>query len=176
MLLNGPGQAYVCRRLAPGMGEGTPIEQAEQAITPNAPQISPQPPIIDPGLVALLPQGPLACEHRANGLITGESVRVAHGVMDEEREWRRMGRVAGHRFLLDPQRSIQGRSEEPRYTRCMSPSEGYSPEILPHDTSTSVDQIRGHTNGANGARVPRDTRQPRSASDGRETNVRRHQP
>jgi hypothetical protein len=95
MLLNGPGQAYVCRRLAPGMGEGTPIEQAEQAITPNAPQISPQPPIIDPGLVARLPQGPLACEHRANGLVTGEGVRVAHGVMDEEGVMAAL-MVAGH--------------------------------------------------------------------------------
>jgi hypothetical protein len=68
-----------------------------------------------------------------------------------------MGRVAGHRSLLDPQRFIRGRSEESRYTRCMSPSEGHSPEILPHDTSTSVGKMRGHTNGANGARVPRDT-------------------
>ena len=104
----------MCRRLAPGLGEGTPVAQAEQALTPNAPQTSPQPPRIAPGLVALLPQGPLACEHRAYALVTGEGVRVAHGVRAEAGEWRRMGRVAGNRSLLDPQRSVQGRPEESR--------------------------------------------------------------
>src|SRR5262245_25596854 len=103
MWLNVPGQAYVCRRRAPCLGEGTPIDQAEQAITPQAPQLSPQPPSIDPGLVAPLPQGPRACEHRAHGLITGSGVRVAHSVMDEAGKWRRIGPVAGHRCLLDPQ-------------------------------------------------------------------------
>jgi hypothetical protein len=110
MLLNVPGQAYVCRRLAPGMGEGMPIEQAEQASTPKASQISPQPPIIDPGLVALLPQGPLACEHRANGLITGEGVRVPHGVMDEEGELRRMAESRG----IDPSLTLSDPSRDCR--------------------------------------------------------------
>ena len=36
--------------------------------------------------------------------------------MDEEGELRRTGRVAGHRFLLHQQRSIQGPWEESMYT------------------------------------------------------------
>ena len=100
----------MCRRLARAWG------RARQSIKPRghhaeSAAISPQPPIIDPGLVALLPQGPLAFEHRANGLITGSGVRLPNGVMDEEGELRRMGRVAGLSPLYQ-QRSIQGLSEE----------------------------------------------------------------
>jgi hypothetical protein len=70
ILLDMPGQEHVRTRLPPRMRQGAPIDQAQEAITPKAPQIPPQPPIVDAGLLTLLPQGPLACEHRANGLIT----------------------------------------------------------------------------------------------------------
>ena len=105
------------------MRQGAPIDQAQEAITPKAPQIPPQAPIGDTGLVTLLAEGPLACEHRANGLITSESVRVPDGVVDEEGQLQRRDRVAGHRFLLHQQRPIQGLSEESLYTRCAKPLE-----------------------------------------------------
>jgi hypothetical protein len=38
--------------------------------------------------------------------------------------------VAGHRFLLHQQQSIQGRSEESLYTRCAKPLEDWVPKIL----------------------------------------------
>jgi hypothetical protein len=69
-LLDVPGQEHVRPRLAPRMRQGAPIDQAQEAITPKAPQIPPHPPLVHAGLVTLLAEGPLACEHRAHGLIT----------------------------------------------------------------------------------------------------------
>jgi hypothetical protein len=54
VLLNRPGQEVLHGRLTPHMGQGAPIDQAQEASTPKAPQIPPQPPIINPGPLALL--------------------------------------------------------------------------------------------------------------------------
>ena len=53
------------------MGQGAPIDEAQETIALKASQITPQAPIIDPSQLALLWQGPLALQHRANGLIAG---------------------------------------------------------------------------------------------------------
>jgi hypothetical protein len=71
MLLDVPREEHRCPRLPSCMRQGAPIDQAQEAAAPKAPQIPPQPPIVHPGLLALLPQGLLAFEHGANGLITG---------------------------------------------------------------------------------------------------------
>jgi hypothetical protein len=43
------------------MWQGASIDQAQEASTPKAPQIAPQPPVVHSGLLALLNQGSLAC-------------------------------------------------------------------------------------------------------------------
>jgi hypothetical protein len=130
MLLDVLGQEDCRRRLSPCMRQGAPIDQPQEVIASKAPQIPPQPPIVDPGLLTLPPRGPLTFQNRANGLITGQGFRILNGVTDEEGELRRMGRVAGHRFLLHQQRSIQGLSEESMYTLCADLSEECSLQIL----------------------------------------------
>lgn len=115
-LLDVPGQEHVRTRLTPRVRQGAPINQAQDAITPKAPQIPPQPPIVYAGLLTLLPQGPLAFENRADGLITGYGVRIPNGIPDKEGQLQRVGQGAGHRFLLHQQRFIQGLSEESMYT------------------------------------------------------------
>src|SRR5918912_1356591 len=123
---------WMCRgknTSAPGfpcMRQGAPVHQAQETTAPKALQIPPEPPIVHPGLLTLPPQGPLAFGHRANGLIADEGFRVPNGVMNEETELRGIDRVAGHRFLLHQQQSIQGRSEEPMYTLCLTLWGGYS--------------------------------------------------
>jgi hypothetical protein len=71
VLLKMPGQEVWHGRLPPRMGQAAPIDQAQEPIAPKAPQIPPQTPIVNPGPLALLPQGPLTLQHRANGFITG---------------------------------------------------------------------------------------------------------
>ena len=41
----------------PGVAQGAPIDQAQEAIAPNTPEIPPQSPVVDPGLLALLAEG-----------------------------------------------------------------------------------------------------------------------
>jgi hypothetical protein len=71
VLLDGSGQEGLCGGLAPRMRQGAPIDQAQEARVLQAPEITPQPPVAHPGLLALLDQGPLACQHGANGRIAG---------------------------------------------------------------------------------------------------------
>jgi hypothetical protein len=59
VLLNRPGQEVLHGRLAPHMGQGAPIDQAQEPIALKGTQIPPQTPITNPGPLALLPQGPL---------------------------------------------------------------------------------------------------------------------
>jgi len=54
VLQNMPGQEVLHGRLPPRMGQGAPIDQAQETIAPKAPQITPQTPIVNPGLLALL--------------------------------------------------------------------------------------------------------------------------
>jgi hypothetical protein len=71
VLLKMPGQEVFHGGLAPRMGQGAPINQAQKPIAPKTPQIPPQPPIRQPGPLALLPQGSFTFQHRADGFITG---------------------------------------------------------------------------------------------------------
>jgi hypothetical protein len=71
VLLDVSGQEGLCGGLPPRMGQGAPIDQTQEARTPKAPQITPQPPGVHAGLLALLDQGPLACQHGTHGLIAG---------------------------------------------------------------------------------------------------------
>jgi hypothetical protein len=96
LLLDVPGQEDFRRRLPSGMGQRALIDQAQETTAPKTLQIPPQPPIVDPGDVALLWQGALTLQHGANGFVAGYSVKIASGVMDEERELQHTGRVAGH--------------------------------------------------------------------------------
>ena len=64
VLLNKPGQGVLHGRLAPHMGQATPIDQAQESIAPKALQIPPQTPITNPRPLALLPQGPLTLKQQ----------------------------------------------------------------------------------------------------------------
>jgi hypothetical protein len=55
VLLKMPGQEVLHGGLTPRMGQGAPINQAQEPIAPKTPQIPPQPPIIHPGPLTLLP-------------------------------------------------------------------------------------------------------------------------
>jgi hypothetical protein len=94
------GQEGFHRGSPSGVRERAPIDQAQEAMAPKAPEITPQSPIADPGLVALLAEGPLTGQHRAKGFIAGEGFRRRRGVTDKERELKCRRRLAGHRFLL----------------------------------------------------------------------------
>jgi hypothetical protein len=61
VLLEISGQEDIYGGLARRMGQGASIDQTQEASTPKAPQIAPQPPGVHPGLLALLNQGSLAC-------------------------------------------------------------------------------------------------------------------
>src|SRR4029453_17014500 len=61
VLLEISGQESIYGGLARGMGEGAWIDQAQEARPGKPPQIAPQPPVVHPGLLALLNQGSLAC-------------------------------------------------------------------------------------------------------------------
>ena len=54
VLLDVSGQESSDGGLPPRMGQGAPIDQAQEACPPKAPQITPQPPVVHPGLLALL--------------------------------------------------------------------------------------------------------------------------
>jgi hypothetical protein len=41
----------------PGVAQGAPIDQAQEAMAPNTPEIPLQSPVVDPGLLALLAEG-----------------------------------------------------------------------------------------------------------------------
>jgi hypothetical protein len=72
-------------------------------MAPKVPEIPPQSPVVDPGLLTLLAEGPLTRQHRTDGLIAGERFGRRRRVTDEERELSWTGRVAGPRFLLPQQ-------------------------------------------------------------------------
>ena len=72
-LPDAPGQEHVRTGLPPRMRQGAPTDQAQEPIAPKAPQIPPQPPLVDPSLLTLLSQGPLALENRANSLIAANA-------------------------------------------------------------------------------------------------------
>jgi hypothetical protein len=69
VLLKMPGQEVLHGGLAPRMGQGAPIDEAQEPIAPKPLQIPPQPPIIHPSPLALLPQGAFTLQHRAESLI-----------------------------------------------------------------------------------------------------------
>jgi hypothetical protein len=73
------------------MGRGAPSDQARETPAPKALPITPQPPMVHPGGMALLRQGALTLQDRANGLIAGEGFQISTGVTDEEGELRRTG-------------------------------------------------------------------------------------
>jgi hypothetical protein len=60
VLLDILGQGGVYGGLAPRMGQPAPINQAQEASPPKAPEITPQPPVVHSGRLALLHQWPLA--------------------------------------------------------------------------------------------------------------------
>jgi hypothetical protein len=68
------------------MGQGAPVNQAQETTAPKALEIPPQPPIVHPGDVALLRQGALTLQDGANGFIAGERVLIASGVVGKEGE------------------------------------------------------------------------------------------
>jgi hypothetical protein len=74
VLLDMVGEEGLYGGPAPRMGYGASIDQAQEAGTPQAPQIPPQPPVVHAGLLALLHQGSFACQDRPNGLIAGQDV------------------------------------------------------------------------------------------------------
>ena len=86
------------RRPPPGVAQGAPIDQAQEAMALKAPEITPQSPIVDPGLLALLAERPLTRQHRTEGLIAGEGCRRRHGVTDEQGQLRGMGCKARQNF------------------------------------------------------------------------------
>jgi hypothetical protein len=96
LLLDVPGEEDIRPRLPPCMGQRALIDQAQEATAPKALQIPPQPPIVDPGGAALLRQGALTLQDRANSLIAGDGVTIANGITDEEGELQHTGRVTGH--------------------------------------------------------------------------------
>ena len=110
VLLHGPREEIEHGRLAPPVGPGALIAQAQEASPLKAPQVPPQPPIIEAGQWALLWEGPLAPQHRSDGFIAGQGCGRRRGVTDEERELRHTGRIAGPRFLLSQHasRSLRG--------------------------------------------------------------------
>ena len=65
VLPNVPGQEGLRRGLSLGVMQGAPIAHAQQAMAPLTPEITPQSPIINPSLLALLAEGPLTRQHRA---------------------------------------------------------------------------------------------------------------
>ena len=83
-----------------GVRERAPIDQAQEAMTPKAPEITPQSLIVDPGPLALLAEGALPRQHRVKGFIAGEGFGRRRGGTDKERELKYARRVAGHRFFL----------------------------------------------------------------------------
>src|SRR5688500_9664223 len=97
------GQEGLHHRPPPEVAYSAPINQAQEAMALKAPEIPPQSPIIDSGLLALLAEGPLTRQHRPDGLTAGEGFRRRRRVTDEGRELRCTGRVAWHRFLLPQQ-------------------------------------------------------------------------
>jgi hypothetical protein len=105
VLLNGLREEIEHRRLTPPIGPGALIDQTQEASPLKALKVPPQPPIIDASQLALLWQGPLALQHRSEGFIAGQGFGRRRRVMHEERELRRMGRIAGHRLLLSQRAS-----------------------------------------------------------------------
>jgi hypothetical protein len=69
VLLKMPGQEVLYGALAPRMGQGAPINEAQEPIASKALSIPPQPPILHPSPLALLPQRAFTLQHRADGLI-----------------------------------------------------------------------------------------------------------
>ncbi len=100
VLLHGPREEVLHGRLAPPIGPGALIEQAQETRPLKAPQVPPPPPIIDADQSALLWEGPLALQHRSDGFIAGQGFGRRRRVMNEKRELRRTGRIAGHRLPL----------------------------------------------------------------------------
>jgi hypothetical protein len=84
--LDGAGQEGLCGGLAPRMGQGAPIDQAQEARPPKAPQVPPQPPVVQPGPWALLDEGPLTRQPGTNGLIAGSDVLGHRRFTDEQGE------------------------------------------------------------------------------------------
>jgi hypothetical protein len=141
--LHGPREEVLHGGLAPPIGPGALIDQAQEASPLKAPQVPPPPPIIDAGPLALLPQGPLTLQHRSEGFIAGQGFGRRRRVMHEERKLRRRGRIAGHRLRLSqhvsrPLRGIYVYPEWPVRERAAR-------SILHVKSSTSVETIRGHS-------------------------------
>jgi hypothetical protein len=44
--------------------QAAPVDQAQKAMAPKAPEIPPQSPVVDPGLLTLLAEGPLTRQQR----------------------------------------------------------------------------------------------------------------